>query len=219
MSTVSKLHFDVNAAVTRCSDAVKNWRYQRITTYTIKKQHCLFLCHHHHHHQSSSSSINQTINLNQSTNHQSYNHWINHWINQSQSVNKSINHQSINQSINQSIINQSSSSSSSTIIIIMSYAQRHQEPMLQGYHWIHHTNSEIIIYIITNISKKSHTPLQQPFPCKPIAWFYFLHLVKPLLPLRTVQNFSQLLPRWATIFGQVNHPGTQAYSAWACPLW
>jgi len=30
------------------------------------------------------------------------------------------------------------------------------------------------------------------------------------------------VPRWATVFGQVNHlglePGTQAYSAWACPL-
>ena len=31
------------------------------------------------------------------------------------------------------------------------------------------------------------------------------------------------MPGWVTVFGRVNHlgaePGSQAYSAWACPLW
>jgi len=35
-------------------------------------------------------------------------------------------------------------------------------------------------------------------------------------------RYAPLVPRWVTVFGQVNHlgtePGTQAYSAWACPL-
>jgi len=33
---------------------------------------------------------------------------------------------------------------------------------------------------------------------------------------------ARLVPTWVTVFGRVNHfgaePGTQAYSAWACPL-
>jgi len=34
---------------------------------------------------------------------------------------------------------------------------------------------------------------------------------------------SQFVHSWVTVFGWVKHlsaePGTQAYSAWACPLW
>ena len=36
-------------------------------------------------------------------------------------------------------------------------------------------------------------------------------------------RWAQLVPRWVTVFGRVNHlgaePGTQAYSAWACLGW
>jgi len=36
-------------------------------------------------------------------------------------------------------------------------------------------------------------------------------------------RWARLVPGWVTVFGRVNHlgaePGTQAYSAWACPLW
>ena len=40
-----------------------------------------------------------------------------------------------------------------------------------------------------------------------------------VVPLR----YPQLVPEWVTVLGRMNHlgagPGTQAYSAWARPLW
>ena len=36
-------------------------------------------------------------------------------------------------------------------------------------------------------------------------------------------SYARLVPGWVTVFGRVNHlgtePGTQVYSAWAIPSW